>query len=672
MSFTGATTSATSSAPTGTLGDIPPVSFPGIASGIDYNAIIQKYTAATQAQEVPYNNQLNRLTAANTEILKIQNLLGTVQDSMTALSNPSTFQAYTGTPSTAGVATLKQVAGQNAVIGTYTIQSQTAATSTAIVNDSNANGKYTLAQYGTSAPAFNAIGASISPSNGTLANGLPAGTAVLTVNGVKISYDVSTDSLKAILDRITASTAGVNATYNANGTVTLAATTAAGISLGSAGDNGNLVQALHIDTAQIVGAGAAETITSSAPVVGINQFATLNGTGNAGFATAVTSGTFTINGTQITINASTQSVNDVLTLINTSAAGVSASFNGATDNIVLTNKIPGNQNIVLGSGTDTSNFLGVSGLSNATGLTPTLHVGTQAKVTYTDPTGAPVTVYSATNDFTSVVPGMTLTVTGTTATPYTVNVANDPTTAEAAIAKFVTAYNAAIQELSNATAPPIVATGTNSSTGKTASTQATGGGPLFRNFEVSGLRDQLVQMVSGFIPSGSTSYNSLQSIGLSLDTASTSAGAVTADSLDATSTTDTKSTQNLSATSGKLQILDKTKFEAALAANPAAVQALFTAPTGSLTQTLGAQLTIATGLPTFLNHRIASSVPSSALLTNIEDSNSFTITSLKQQIKLIEDEANQQANRLRTQFTASETLIAQLQGLQTQIAAIGH
>jgi flagellar hook-associated protein 2 len=662
MSFTGATTNSTSSAPTGTLGDIPPVSFPGIASGIDYNAIIQKYTAATQAQEVPYNNQLNRLTAANTEILKIQNLLGTVQDSMTALSNPSTFQAYTGTPSTAGVATLKQVAGQNAVLGTYTIQSQTAATSTAIVNDSNANGQYTLAQYGTSTPAFNAIGASISPSNGTLANGLPAGTAVLTVNGVKISYDVSTDSLKAILDRITASTAGVNATYNANGTVTLAATTAAGISLGSAGDNGNLVQALHLDTAQISGVGAAQTITSSAPVVGINQFSTLNSTGNAGFATAVTSGTFTINGTQITINASTQSVNDVLTLINNSAAGVSASFNGTTDNIVLTNKVAGNQNIVLGSGTDTSNFLGVSGLSNATGFTPTLHVGTQAKVTYTGPTGAPVTVYSATNDFTSVVPGMTLTVTGTTATPYTVNVANDPTAAEAAIGKFVTAYNAAIQELSNATAAPIVATGTNSSTGKTASTQATGGGPLFRNFEVSGLRDQLVQMVSGFIPSGSTSYNSLQSIGLSLDTASTSAGAVTADSLDSNSTTDSKSTQNLTATSGKLQILDKTKFEAALAANPAAVQALFTAPTGSLTQTLGAQLTIATGLPTFLNHRTASP----------EDSNSFTITSLKQQIKLIEDEANQQANRLRTQFTASETLIAQLQGLQTQIAAIGH
>jgi flagellar hook-associated protein 2 len=413
-----------------------------------------------------------------------------------------------------------------------------------------------------------------------------------------------------------------------------------------------------------------EYATSSSPIVGINQFATLGATGNAGFATAVTSGTFTINGVQITINAATQSVSNVISLINQSAAGVTASFNSNTDHIVLTNNTPGNQNILLGSGSDTSNFLGVSGLSNATGLNPTKTTGTQASLTYLGPTGAPVTVFSSTNDFTSVIPGIDLKVTSSTATPYTVSVANDPTTAEKAIGTFVTAYNLALDELNAATQPPQITTSINTSTGSQQSQQATGGGVLYKNFEVVNLRNQLVQIVSGLIPSGSTSYNSLQSIGLKLDTAAVSAG--TTDSSDATNKTDDSSLQNLTSTSGRLQALDVTTFAAALAANPTAVQTLFTSTTGGLAQSLGSQLTLATGLPTFLAHGIADSVPTQSLLNTVEDSNQLQIDALTQQVNLINSEAVMQANELRAQFSASETQIAQLQALQSQIASIGH
>ena len=734
MSFTSGT-SAASNTPQGTLGDVPPVTFPGIASGIDYNAIIQKYTQATQAAEVPYQNQINNLNKANAEILKIQNLLNAVQDSLTTISNVQTFQAYTGTPSAAGVATTTPIKGQNAVPGTYTIQSQTAATASQIVNDSAANA--TLTPAAEAATAISSIGASVTPTNGTLPNGQPALNGTITINGVQISWNTS-ESVQAILNSINSAGAGVQASYNANGTVTLAATTAAGIALGSASDVGNLIQVLHLDTAQdvtpaagtLVGAVASgnntitvssaanyavgetltldagqptqenvtiqsiagnvitltanttqnhangsavtplEYATSSSPIVGINQFATLGATGNAGFATAVTSGTFTINGVQITINAATQSVSNVIALINQSAAGVTASFNSNTDHIVLTNNTPGNQNILLGSASDTSNFLGVSGLSNATGLSPTKTTGTQASLTYLGPTGAPVTVFSATNDFTSVIPGIDLKVTSSTATPYTVSVANDPTTAEKAIGTFVTAYNAALDELNAATQAPLITTSVNGSTGSSQSQQATGGGVLYKNFEVVNLRNQLVQIVSGLIPSGSTSYNSLQSIGLKLDTAAVSAG--TQDSSDATNKTDASSLQNLTSTSGRLQALDVTTFAAALAANPTAVQTLFTSTAGGLAQSLGAQLTLATGLPTFLAHGIADSVPTQSLLNTVEDSNQLQIDALTQQVNLINSEAVMQANELRAQFSASETQIAQLQALQTQIASIGH
>jgi flagellar hook-associated protein 2 len=734
MSFTSGT-SAASNTPQGTLGDVPPVTFPGIASGIDYNAIIQKYTQATQAAEVPYQNQINNLNKANAEILRIQNLLNSVQDTLTAISNVQTFQAYVATPSTSGVATTSQIKGQNAVPGTYSIQSQTAATSTQIVNDSAANA--TLTPAAESATALSSIGASVTPTNGTLPNGQPATNGTLTINGVQISWNTS-ESVQAILNSINSAGAGVQASYNPNGTVTLASTTASSFAIGGASDVGNLIQVLHLDTAQdvtpaagtLVGAVASgsntitvssaanyavgetltldagqptqenvtiqsiagnvitltanttqnhangstvnplEYATSSSPIVGINQFATLGATGNAGFATAVTSGTFTINGVQITINAATQSVSNVISLINQSAAGVTASFNSNTDHIVLTNNTPGNQNILLGSGSDTSNFLGVSGLSNATGLNPTKTTGTQASLTYLGPTGAPVTVFSSTNDFTSVIPGIDLKVTSSTATPYTVSVANDPTTAEKAIGTFVTAYNLALDELNAATQPPQITTSINTSTGSQQSQQATGGGVLYKNFEVVNLRNQLVQIVSGLIPSGSTSYNSLQSIGLKLDTAAVSAG--TTDSSDATNKTDDSSLQNLTSTSGRLQALDVTTFAAALAANPTAVQTLFTSTTGGLAQSLGSQLTLATGLPTFLAHGIADSVPTQSLLNTVEDSNQLQIDALTQQVNLINSEAVMQANELRAQFSASETQIAQLQALQSQIASIGH
>jgi flagellar hook-associated protein 2 len=735
MSFTSGT-SGTSSAPQGTLGDVPPITFPGIASGIDYNAIIQKYTAATQQAEVPYQDQINNLNAANAEILKIQNLLQAVQDSLTAISNVTTFQAYTGTPSVPGVATVTQIKNTNAIPGTYTIQSQVAATATQIVNDSAANA--TLTPAAESGTAISSIGASVTPNNGVLPNGTPALNGTVTINGVQVSWNTSED-LQTILNGINGAGAKANAVFNpATGTVTLGATTTSGLAVGSASDLGNLVQFLHLDTAQdvtpaagtLVGAVASgnntitvsssanyavgeslildqgqptqETVqiasiagnvitltanttqnhanasavtpleyaTSSSPIVGINRYATLSAPGNAGFATQVSSGTYTINGVTLTINNANQSVNDIINQINQSAAGVTATFNSITDHIELTSNTPGNTNISLGSATDTSNFLGVSGLSNATGLNPTTTVGTQASITYSGPTGAPTTIFSSTGDFSgTVIPGMDLKVLSTTTTPYTVTVANNPQTAEKAIGAFVTAYNSAIQELNTATQPPQIASSINKNTGQKQAQQATQGGLLYKNFEVVNLRNTLVQTVSGLLNSGSSSYNSLQSIGLQLDTASVTAG--TTDVSDSTNKSD-DALKNLVSTSGRLNPLDTTTFEAALSANPTAVQQLFTNTAGGLAESLGTQLSIATGFPTFLAHGLAGSVPSHSLLNTVEDSNQLQIDALQLQVNLINDEAVMQANELRAQFSASETQIAQLQALQGQIASIGH
>jgi flagellar hook-associated protein 2 len=89
--------------------------------------------------------------------------------------------------------------------------------------------------------------------------------------------------------------------------------------------------------------------------------------GTAGFATAVTAGTFTVNGAQVSI-ATTDTLQDVFDHIATATGNaVTASYDSGTDTISLSSS----SEIVLGSATDTSNFLQAAQLfnNNQTGTT---------------------------------------------------------------------------------------------------------------------------------------------------------------------------------------------------------------------------------------------------------------------------------------------------------------
>jgi flagellar hook-associated protein 2 len=80
----------------------------------------------------------------------------------------------------------------------------------------------------------------------------------------------------------------------------------------------------------------------------------------ASFATAVTPGIFTVNGKQITITAS-DTLQSVFTQISTATGGsVAAAYSTAADKITLTSA----SEIILGSATDTSNFLQAAKLNN--------------------------------------------------------------------------------------------------------------------------------------------------------------------------------------------------------------------------------------------------------------------------------------------------------------------
>ncbi|SVD21876.1 uncharacterized protein METZ01_LOCUS374730, partial [marine metagenome] len=85
-----------------------------------------------------------------------------------------------------------------------------------------------------------------------------------------------------------------------------------------------------------------------------------NSLSTAGFSTTASAGTFTVDGTLITI-ATTDTVNDVISRITSNVANVTASYDSGTDKITL-DKTSGT--LVLGSATDTSNFLQAMHLTN--------------------------------------------------------------------------------------------------------------------------------------------------------------------------------------------------------------------------------------------------------------------------------------------------------------------
>ena len=743
--------SSSNSSTQGTLGNAAPISFPGIASGIDYNAIIQKLTSMTLAQNKPLSNQSTQLASANQEIMKISGLVQKVQQAIMNLGDPTLFNQFSATVSNPAFASAAQTTGLIPATGTYSILSQTLATATQITSDPAANKTVNTGV------SLATAGFQITPSNGSGSSG-----GKFTINGTQINFDVTTDTVTSILAKINA-IPGVKASFQ-NDQLTITSTSGP-LSLGSASDSGNFAQMFKLDVAPILsgqqevssGGGVASTDTLGADGVTVNGTLTVNGnnfayttattvsqlmtainatsglsasiqngnlviettngaalavsdtgnfqaTFNGGFSapanyqsvtsaagtgginpnqtlnlinssTALNAGTtFTINGVTLSLDPTTQNLQDIINEINNSNAGVTASWNTTLGQLQLVSKTTGPQSIVLGSPSDSSNFLTVFGLTTAGATT---QVGQQASVTYQTPSGSTATVYSNSNQVTTVIPGVTLTLTQSTTTPYTVTVAASNAKLVSTINDFITTYNDAISEINSATAPPVVQTkgqGTPLQPGTTSSNQVLPGGVLFNNYSVQTLKDQLVSLISNFVSNGSTSYNSFASIGLNLDTSvavitSSSTAGANKDSKDSSDSSGLQ-TQTFGGTSGKLQALDTATFDSALAADPTIVQGLFTGSSGILAG-LGNYLTYVTGTPTQLgpNGNFLGTAPDVSLLQGLENTNSSQIDSINQQIALVNDTAVAQANQLRAEFLASETMIAQLQQEQQSLSS---
>jgi flagellar hook-associated protein 2 len=257
----------------------------------------------------------------------------------------------------------------------------------------------------------------------------------------------------------------------------------------------------------------------------------------AGLSTPITAnGSFQINGVSIAW-ADTDSLSDVVSRINSSAAGATATYDPKLDKISLTNSQTGAQNISLVDGAP-------GGLLAALKLTSaTQTYGSPAEYTTTQNGVTSATQFSNSNTVTGVVQGVNLTLLGTGTT--SVSTTQDTDSATKNLSAFVTQFNATVDLL-------------DTSTKYDSNTKIAG--VLTGDSSITGLASQLRSLVSrsALVPAGSA-YSTLGDIGISTGAYGSAIG----------------STNHL--------VLDTVKLGAALQNNPQAVMQVLAGLTGTST-----------------------------------------------------------------------------------------
>ena len=509
---------------------MPGLQLSGLASGFDWKSLVDQLI---QVERIPQTR------------LRTEQTFGTQKSSALTTLNTRLLALQTALKPLAGE-TNDIFASRSATLGSSTSTwSATAAASTE-------TGAYTfdITQLATKAQRVGSLdaGAGLSATadvSGLTVGTLPIGTTItagdFTVNGARITV-AATDSLQSVFDRISTATGGaVTAGYDpAADKVRLRS--ASEIVLGSANDTSNFLNAL-----QLYNNGTGDVLAPKAlGVVSINSAIT-----NANLRTAVTAvdgagnGTFNINGVDIAYNVNSDNVQSVLTRINASTAGVTATFDRINDRFTLSNKSTGDVGIAVSEA--------AGGLLGALGLTSggTLARGKNAEFSVD---GGPTQI-STSNTLDATSHGITgLAVTATSLSSETVTVGNDNTGARAKIDDFIAKYNAVQSYIEEQTKS------STSSDGRVTKATLTG------NQEVTGMGSQLRAKIFNSVPGLSGTIQRLESIGLDFKSGTS-----------------------------ELEIKDSTKLDAALRDHPNDVRSLFSTKPDGVIARLDTYLTNVTG-----------------------------------------------------------------------------
>jgi flagellar hook-associated protein 2 len=387
------------------------VTISGTFSGLDVSSIISTLIAADSVPITNLQTQDTKLSTQSTTLGSLGTSLGNLSVALQALAAPGLFTSQTATLSNTAVGSAS-VSGASS--GTTTVNVTQMATTT-MLTGGEAGGAFADSKL--TAPP------SADESIDSVLNETGVSGQTFTINGAQITLSDS-DTLGDVINNINSSSAGVTASYDSTtGDISLASNSSSPIILGSASDTSDFLQQTELFN------NGTSSVTSSVGIGRIDPTADLT---TAGLRTAVTPGTFTINGVPITYSSG-QSLDDLMNSINSSSAGVTATYDTYDDQMVLTSNQRGPQSITVADGT--------GNLATALRLTSSdsdLNVG---QATLFSVNGG-ATRQSDSNILTSNqlgVTGLTFTATATGSTQVTV--APDVTTIANAINAFVAQYN---------------------------------------------------------------------------------------------------------------------------------------------------------------------------------------------------------------------------------------
>lgn len=546
----------------------------GIASGFDWKSVVDQLITL---QRVP-QNKLQVEKSTNTNKL---NAFSTFRSKLTALQDSA--QALTG----------ESLFGKRAL----TLSDEDLKWS-ATVGNSTAAGEYTfnvtrLATRSTRSGSAD-VAARLSDTSdvsGLLVGEMRLATSVtageFSVNGQKVTVE-ATDTLEDVFDKISSATSGsVTGSYDpATDKVTLDSSGA--ISLGASGDSSNFLYALKLYN------NGANSVTSASALGGTSLRDTIT---SAGLRAAITgvdaegNGTFSINGVEIAYNVNSDSIQSVMTRVNSSAAGVTMGYDSVSDRFTLTNKNTGKLAV---SVTEAE-----GGLLNALGLsagTSTQTLGDNAEFSV-DGGG---TIVSASNALDGTMHGITgLTVNATSLGSQTVTVESDTASLDTGIKAFVKAFNDVQSWVDEQTKVSVGADGKVTSA------------LMANNREVTAIARELRSRVFGSVQGLSGTIRRLEAIGIDFD-----------------------------GSSSQLSIKDSAKLSDALENNLEQVQGLFT--------------TASTGLSARIDDYVTALTNTGGLLDTQETSLEKQNTSLDRQIADLERRLEDERTRLEGSFIRME------------------
>lgn len=327
------------------------ISASGLITGIDSGSLIRQLLQLERGPIFRIEDRIEALESQRDVARELRTQMVTLRNRTQDFRFNNTFSAYLSTSSDETVLT-SEVSAAAPVTGSFDIDVTQLATAT--IAESSA-----------------VLGATIDPTAALNSSGIVTeitGTT-FSINGVEFTFDPDTDSLNTVLADINASAAGVTATYD-SGTdlITFVNSTASDTSIinfEAEDDDSNFLNVIAVTSAtQFTGSGGSTEVISSHNLGVIDSLVELD---TVSFANGtMTSGSFSINGISISIDVTTDTLDDILAAITNSDAQVSATFDGSTDTIRILSTSLGSRTVNFGGISDTSNFLSITNLDSAT------------------------------------------------------------------------------------------------------------------------------------------------------------------------------------------------------------------------------------------------------------------------------------------------------------------